>query len=246
MSEFTIAAAQVPSLRGEIDANILTHLSAIKKAIAEQVNYIVFPELSLTGYELDLAEKKALLIDDPRLDVFRQAAKEGDIIIVIGAPIKNDPVPFLSEIIFFPDGQTKHYAKINVHHSEQPYFNCGTEYIIIETPHHMIANAICADITVKKHIQECVKRKATIYAAGAFISNEDYKREAAMLQDYSKHYGIPVMLANYPHSEHRTNSAGQSAIWINGKKLVSTTANSSSLVIAKETFEGWIGYTRNL
>jgi predicted amidohydrolase len=46
---FKIAVAQVPSLRGDIEANIETHIRAIKAASQSGVSYIVFPELSLTG-----------------------------------------------------------------------------------------------------------------------------------------------------------------------------------------------------
>ena len=51
---FKIAAAQVASVRGDIEANVATHAAAIQAASERHVSVLVFPELSLTGYELDL------------------------------------------------------------------------------------------------------------------------------------------------------------------------------------------------
>ena len=55
-----IALAQLKSICGDIDANIGKHLSFIEKAAEFKSNLIVFPELSLTGYEPTLAKELAL------------------------------------------------------------------------------------------------------------------------------------------------------------------------------------------
>src|SRR5262249_42743510 len=55
MSEFKIAAAQFASVRGDLAGNILTHAAAIAAAADQRVSVLVFPELSLIGYEPDLA-----------------------------------------------------------------------------------------------------------------------------------------------------------------------------------------------
>ena len=47
MPDFRIAAAQVPSVRGDIDANIATHAATMSAAAKHAVSVLVFPELSL-------------------------------------------------------------------------------------------------------------------------------------------------------------------------------------------------------
>src|SRR5262245_53260102 len=59
-TNFKIAAAQVPSVRGDIDANIAIHAAAMAAAARHGVTVLVFPELSLTGYEPDLAAELAM------------------------------------------------------------------------------------------------------------------------------------------------------------------------------------------
>ena len=46
-------AAAVPSLRvADCDPNAQSILALLKRAEAEQISVVVFPELSLTGYEI--------------------------------------------------------------------------------------------------------------------------------------------------------------------------------------------------
>ena len=60
MSNFKIAAAQVASVRGDIARNIAAHAAAIEAAANHDVSVLVFPELSLTGYEPELAAEVAM------------------------------------------------------------------------------------------------------------------------------------------------------------------------------------------
>ncbi|HEY2910226.1 MAG TPA: nitrilase-related carbon-nitrogen hydrolase [Gemmataceae bacterium] len=67
MSEFKIAAAQVASVRGDLEGSIRTHAAAITAAAQRDVSVLVFPELSLTGYEPELAADLAITAGDERL-----------------------------------------------------------------------------------------------------------------------------------------------------------------------------------
>ncbi len=55
-----IAAAQVRSLPGEIVRNVHRHCEVVQSAAVHGVNLIMFPELSLTGYEPSLASRLAI------------------------------------------------------------------------------------------------------------------------------------------------------------------------------------------
>jgi predicted amidohydrolase len=66
MSEFKIAAAQVASVRGDLAGNIQTHAAAVASAALRRISVLVFPELSLTGYEPDLAADLAITQEDER------------------------------------------------------------------------------------------------------------------------------------------------------------------------------------
>jgi len=63
-----LAAAQTKPTRGDIKENLLDHYRLIELAADHGANLIVFPELSITGYERETAESLSFTIDDSRLD----------------------------------------------------------------------------------------------------------------------------------------------------------------------------------
>ncbi|CAD0299471.1 nitrilase-related carbon-nitrogen hydrolase [Xanthomonas hortorum] len=50
-----LIAAQISSIPGEIGKNISKHLDVIRLAASKDADVLIFPELSLTGYEPGLA-----------------------------------------------------------------------------------------------------------------------------------------------------------------------------------------------
>jgi predicted amidohydrolase len=64
----TIALAQIAPRLGSLDVNLATHHALLEDARAKGADLVVFPELGLTGYQLqDLASEVAMRLDDPRL-----------------------------------------------------------------------------------------------------------------------------------------------------------------------------------
>src|SRR5215211_6817431 len=104
MLDFKIAAAQVASVRGDIAGNVATHAAALAAAAKHGVSVLVFPELSLTGYEPDLAAELALTAEDVRLAPLRALARQHGIEAVVGAPRHDGTAkPALGAIIIGAD-----------------------------------------------------------------------------------------------------------------------------------------------
>ncbi len=93
MNRFKIAVAQIPSVKGDIAANIETHTKAMLKAGERDVSILVFPELSLTGYEPELAQSLAFTIHDARLLQLINEANSNGLTIVVGAPLATKERP---------------------------------------------------------------------------------------------------------------------------------------------------------
>jgi predicted amidohydrolase len=63
-----IALAQLAPRLGDLEANLARHGELLEEARSEGAGLVVFPELGLTGYQLqDLAADVAMRLDDPRL-----------------------------------------------------------------------------------------------------------------------------------------------------------------------------------
>jgi predicted amidohydrolase len=68
MQTVRIALAQVAPRLGALEANLATHRERLREARDGGAQLVVFPELGLTGYQLqDLAAEVAMRLDDPRL-----------------------------------------------------------------------------------------------------------------------------------------------------------------------------------
>ena len=74
----SLAAAQTIPKRGDVEANLEGHSRLIHAAAEGQARVLVFPELSLTGYELDLADDLAFSENDPRLTPLVELASPPD------------------------------------------------------------------------------------------------------------------------------------------------------------------------
>ncbi len=83
-----ICVAQTKPVKGDIQRNIENHKKLIDMAASHGADIIIFPELSLTGYEPTLAKELATTQDDSRFDDFQQISDRRQITIGIGVPTK--------------------------------------------------------------------------------------------------------------------------------------------------------------
>src|SRR5688572_13718503 len=165
MADFKIAAAQVALVRGDVAANLATHAAAMTAAARQGVRVLVFPELSLTGYEPDLAAELALTAADRRLAPLLALARRHQMEVVVGAPLPNGtPKPALGAILIRADGTTGSYRKMHLGTSEQNYFAPGDTPLAFTVSGHTVGIAICADSSQPSHPQAYADFGATVYA----------------------------------------------------------------------------------
>ncbi|MEH6446548.1 MAG: carbon-nitrogen hydrolase family protein [Oceanospirillaceae bacterium] len=246
MSEFKIAVAQISSVKGNIKANIQRHISVIKRAKEQGVTVLVFPELSLTGYELALAKELALTIDDPQLEPLKKLAVELNMYIVVGAPIKsssdtsNSDAISLGAIIFAAAGDVSVYKKMHLHATEQLYFKAGKSYTMLEIQGQRIALAICADTNAASHIKAYVNDNATVYVAAVLFSENGYLADTQKLAAYAQQHNILVTMANHNRPSGGLLAIGKSAAW--GPKGLLACANEPQdcLVISQPVNNNWV------
>ncbi|WP_180834118.1 carbon-nitrogen hydrolase family protein, partial [Vibrio parahaemolyticus] len=102
----TISLAQIPIVRGDLCGNIENHIKMIKKSSSYKADVVVFPELSLTGYELDLVAELAFSPEPLSFKELSQASVENEIIVIAGCPLKanNSSKPTIGAVVCFPDG----------------------------------------------------------------------------------------------------------------------------------------------
>jgi predicted amidohydrolase len=241
-----IAVAQVSSIKGDVDENIKTHLVAIEKASQVGVSYIVFPELSITGYEPELAVKLAFSTDDSRLKPLIDSAIEKNITIGVGAPLKSDGLPKIGLIIISQLGTVDTYEKMYLHSGEESYFSKGIRHHCITIGNTKVANAICADVNNTDHVDTCFELGASVYVAGVLITEGGYDSDTAAMELYAKKHNMLVAMANYNQPTGNWSPIGKSAIWSNTGLLASTTETQNALVIAEKQNNIWTGQVHEI
>jgi predicted amidohydrolase len=123
-----LASAQTKPKRGDIEYNLKDHYRLIEKASDQGTDLIVFPEMSITGYEREDAYKFTFSENDSRLDNLRKMAHDKKIIIVAGAPIIIDLDLFIGSFILYPNGSISIYTKQFLHLGEEEFFKSSFEY----------------------------------------------------------------------------------------------------------------------
>jgi predicted amidohydrolase len=249
MSSLRIAAAQSVSIPGDIAANVASHCTFIRAAAACAVDLLVFPELSLCGYELPLLGACTVQADDALLAPIRELAASNAIVVVVGAAILNAANQVqIGTITFFPSGASAIYCKQYLHTGEERFVTagastCSTYPIADET----FALAICADTAHEQHAQAAAAAGASLYAASVLVSEAGYPVDAGNLQRYAERYGMAILMANHGGPTGGYVSAGKSAFWsAQGQLIVAAPGTGQYLVIATKSTEGWVGELRSI
>lgn len=227
-----IAAAQTTPVKGDIEANKAAHLRLCKKAVKRGAKLILFPELSLTGYEPELFRKLALEPTDERLDDFRKLAVDNDLLILIGAPIAGPNEAYIGMLIFQPDGQTKTYTKYYLHTGEEKWATAKLTEWSYQLGGKNLQLAICAEITNPAHAAKAAAEKCDLYLASVFISPKGLKPDGNYLKGYAKQYGMQVLMANFGGESYGYASGGYSAFWeITGKVVAELDHTDEGLLV---------------
>ncbi|MEJ4044488.1 carbon-nitrogen hydrolase family protein [Erwinia sp. SLM-02] len=241
MSGWNVAAAQSGSRPGDIAWNILHHLEFIRHAAAHGVDLLMFPELSLTGYELPLMAELALSIDDPRLQVFADAAVEHQMGIGIGLPLISEDNVRLSAVTFLADGTRIVYSKRNLFGEEKQIFTQGSGVPMFGHQRHNVVLAICADISVAQYAHDAARQGADLYATSVLVSEQGYEKDCEYLARWSRECRMAVMMANHAWPTGGYHSAGKSAFWGPDGRRVVQGGSGEALIIARRSGNHWQG-----
>ena len=257
MVPLSIAAAQTLPRPGDVDGNLVEHTRLARLAAAGGARAVVFPELSLTGYELELAAALAFGEDDPRLDPLRELARSEELALVVGAPVRIDGALAIGAFVLTPDGDTDVYTK---HHlgafpasanpggtvppAEDTVFCPGKRDPLLHVGEHTAALAICADTGRPAHAEHAAGRGAQSYLASMFVIPSDLDVEEKRLRTYAREHAMVTVLANFGGPTGGLPSAGRSAVWSEtGELVVQLGPDGSGVAIATRDGAGWTGVT---
>lgn len=230
-----IGLAQIKPSKGNISANIEKHIKFIEIASSLKATSLFFPELSLTGYEPELAKELATHQDDDRLESFQQISNLRKITIGVGIPTKTNTGIQISMIVFRPDQERLTYSKQQLHDDELPYFEKGNEQTLIEIENQKIIPAICYESLQTQHAEKASKLGGEIYLASVAKSQNGIKKALIHYPEIAKKYTMPVLMINCIGECDNFVSMGFSAVWTKEGKLAGQLDNNHEGIIVFNT-----------
>ncbi len=155
-----VAVAQPPCAPHDVAANARAHAEAVRDTRARVV---VFPELSLTGYELDAAPVDPA---DPRLAPLTEACAETGTIALAGAPVAEGQATYIAVLALDGAGVTVAYRKMWLGDEEAARFSPGPEPAKITVDGWRLGLAVCKDTGVPRHAADTAALGIDAYLAG--------------------------------------------------------------------------------
>ena len=230
-----LCVAQTRPIKGDIERNIQNHIRLIDLAVSNEAEIIIFPELSLIGYEPTLSKALATTQYDSRLSIFQNISDAKQITIGVGVPTKNKAGICISLVIFQPNVALQLYSKKYLHADEEPYFVSGQTNTALLGNKNNIGVAICYELSVYEHSDNAAKNGASIYMASVAKSANGVKKANQSLSEIAQKYGMTVLMSNCVGQNDDFISAGNSAVWNNKGDLVAQLNDSDAGILIYDT-----------
>jgi predicted amidohydrolase len=208
-----ICVAQTRPVKGDVQSNIEKHKAFIELATSNGADLVIFPELSVTSYEPELAKELATDPDDGRFDDFQTISDDRQITIGVGVPTKNGAGVSISMVLFQPHKERQTHSKKYLHSDEEPFFTSGQSTVDLTCGEVKIALAICYELSVPEHAEKAFKRGAKIYIASAAKSAVGVERAIERLSEIAAKYSMTVLMSNCVGRCDNFESAGRSSVW---------------------------------
>ncbi len=238
-----IAAAQLCAEDEDIEHNLKAHYRLIQLAALNGVQLLIFPEMSITGYVRESADRLAFSRNDTRLFQLKSIASEYNMIIIAGAPVRLGSAVHIGAFILYPDQTVSLYTKQFLFSGENDFFmpNCGNNPLI-QLEQEMISLAICFDMENKPHVEKAAEAGSSVYAPGIFFTEGSMHEAHTLLSSYAKAYSLNILMSNFCGRLYHSLAGGQSAFWnSDGELLACLEKDKTGLVLGIKEHETWKG-----
>jgi predicted amidohydrolase len=207
---FTVAAAQPPCVSYDVAANASVHAATIRSA---EARVVVFPELSLTGYELDAP---TLSTEDPQLAPIIEACAETGSVALAGAPVEGEAgQAHIGMLAVDGGGARVAYRKMWLGPVESVSFAPGDEPVVLEVDGWRLGLAVCKDTGVERHAAGTAALGMDVYVAGLL----EHAKDTGVLEERARRvgfdHGVWVVFASFAGSTGGgyERAAGRSGVW---------------------------------
>ncbi|QLQ35485.1 carbon-nitrogen hydrolase family protein [Micromonospora robiginosa] len=201
-----IAVAQPLTRAEDVAGNAERHAAAVRAA---GTRVVVFPELSLTGYELAAAPLDPA---DDRLAALRAACAGTGTLALAGAPVAG---PHIAVLAVDGEGARVAYRKMFLGGAEPQRFRPGREPAVLVVDGWRLGLAVCKDTGTPAHAAATAALGADAYLAGVLESADDAAVPDERARRVAAAHGVWVATASFAGSTGGgyARAAGGSGVW---------------------------------
>lgn len=225
-----VAVAQPLCVPYDVTRNAMAHAAAVRTAAAR---IVIFPELSLTGYELGAP---ALTAADPRLCPLAEACAETGSVALAGAPVPGESGrPHIAMLAVDETGISVAYRKLWLAEAEAGRFAPGDKPAVLEVDGWRLGLAICKDVSVPQHQVDTAALGIDAYVAGTVMTADERTLQAERARRIAGSLGVWVAIASFAGATGGgyTDCAGRSGLWsADGAPAVQAGAGPGDIVSA--------------
>lgn len=171
-----------------VETTVAEHVRLLRAA---EARVVVFPELSLTGYELGAPP---IAPDDPRLAPIVAACAETGALALAGAPV---PGPHIGLLAVDGRGVSVAYRKIHLGGPEPDHFRPGDSPAVLEVDGVRLGLAICKDIGVPEHSARTAALGIDVYLAATAETVENTTLQENRAHRVATEHGVWVGVASF-------------------------------------------------
>ncbi len=245
--KYKAAVGQISPKLGVIKENLARHIDFIEKAKKKKCSLIVFPELSLTGYNLrDLVYESAVTLNDPVISELKKASN--NICVVAGFVEESEDHRFYNSSICLENGEIKYvhrkvYLPTYGMFEEMRYFSAGNSIRKFQTSLGPFGIAICEDAWHPSFIHILMMEGAQVLVVQSasplkgVSGRETHNTEESnywINRFYAQCYGAYVIYANLAGFEDGVCFYGHSQVIKPGGEIAATSNDFKEDLLVSE------------
>ncbi|WP_026973925.1 nitrilase-related carbon-nitrogen hydrolase [Alicyclobacillus contaminans] len=222
-----VALGQVRPVLGDVAANVDKHVTIMNEAKQQGASLVVFPELGLTGYQLqDLTLDVACTLDSPALQPLLSASRDLALDVVFSFVEESRDHRFYIASAYVTRGSVQHvhrkvYLPTYGMFDEGRYFAAGQQFATVDTAYGTMGMLICEDAWhpsspyllahsgARVLLLPSNSPARSVTDQGEFGSQKFWRQ---LLQVYAQLFGVYIVFVNRVGFEDGVNFFGGSGI----------------------------------
>ncbi len=247
-TRLTVAAAQMRPVLADVDANVEIHLDYVRRARELGVDVLVFPELSLTGYDMGMQAPELGIALGERLvePLSRLAEAARSMHVVVGFVEEAYGAQYFNSAAVLRDGELVFlHRKLHLANygdmQEAKFFASGRYIEPFALPSRFTgALLLCSDMWNPPLVHIAALHGATLLLVPTNSSIDSESGDATkpgrwdlVLQFYASLYGLPIVFVNRVGSEGVYSFWGGSRVLDASGREVARANDEEALLVAE-------------